>query len=265
MVTLKLFVVANLLSISMTGSMPGSMTDLMTNGQLYGPLDGPLGGRTNSQIYSPKTPQITGRITGQLSGWMDGGEQIDSFEKQALSSVQEMSASDLDARLAGRPFIIWINQIIGPKAGVVWQLTECGEKIDAPNESGHDLLACAEINASLPDGRRVFVAINVGTFKKGLNGKPAFFSAVIEQNLQLFPVRRLSQLPEMLRSPLSLSKSLAEKRPATSSSNKIVEPLMIKAVPPRIVSPVQDDYVLSLAPDVLPPLEKSSEPPPPPL
>src|SRR5262245_14841058 len=146
MTHLKLFVVANLLSICMTG---------------------PLTDRTM------------------------GAPQIDSFEKQALSSVQAMSASDLDTKLAGNPFAIWFNQIIGPNAGVVWQLTECGEQIVAPDETGYDLRACAEINANLPDGRRVFVAISVGTFKKGMNGKPAFFSAVIEQDLQLYPVRRL--------------------------------------------------------------------------
>src|SRR4030095_7762543 len=122
MTNLKLFVVANVLSVVMTGPM-------------------------------------TNRTTGAL--------QIESFEKQAFSSVQRMSASDLDSKLAGSPFGIWFNQIIGPKAGVVWQLTECGERIVAPDETGHDLIACAEINANLPDGRRVFVAISVGTFKKG--------------------------------------------------------------------------------------------------
>src|SRR5262245_11364138 len=154
---------------------------------------------------------MTGWMTGRMTDWMYGVPQIESFEKQALSSVQAMSASDLDSKLAGRPFAIWINQVIGPKAGVVWQLTECGERIIAPDQKGHDLPACAEFNANLPDGRRVFVAISVGTFKKGLNRKPSFFGAAIEQNLQLFPVRRLSDLPEMLRAPNSPSNGLFEK------------------------------------------------------
>src|SRR5262245_61004274 len=90
--------------------------------------------------------------------------QTGSFEKQAISSAQEMSASALDEALPNRPFVSWFSEIIGPKAGVVWQLTECGEQIEA----GKDLPACAEVNASLPGGRKVFVAISVGTFKKGL-------------------------------------------------------------------------------------------------
>src|SRR6266545_991058 len=129
-----------------------------------------------------------------LSLWLCGSVagQTGSFEKQAISSAQEMSASDLDETLPNRPFANWFSEVIGPKAGVVWQLTECGEQIEA----GKDLPACAEVNASLPGGRKVFVAISVGTFKKGLTGKPSFFRAVIEQNEE----GRLSGQP-FLKSP----------------------------------------------------------------
>src|SRR5262245_36667262 len=140
-------------------------------------------------------------IANVLCIWMAGSTQVGSFEKLAISSAQEMSASDLDKTLPDRPFAGWFNQIIGPDAGVVWQLTPCGAPITAPGETGQDLPACAEITACLLDGRKVYVAISVGTFKKGLTGKPSFFLAVIEQNDQLYPVRRLSDLPEGLRHP----------------------------------------------------------------
>lgn len=174
-----------------------------------------------------------------------------------------MSASDLDSKLAGRPFVLWLSQIIGPKAGVVWQLTECGERIVASDETGHDLPACAEINASLPDGRRVFVAISVGTFKKGLNGKPAFFSAVIEQNLQLNPVRRLSDLPEMLRAPGRHSDGLPDRRTAINTSFRIVNPPVIKADPAPLMAPVQDAYLFSLPLNLPTAAADLSQPPPP--
>ncbi|HKQ77920.1 MAG TPA: energy transducer TonB [Blastocatellia bacterium] len=198
-----------------------------------------------------------------MTDWTMGAPQIDSFEKQALSSVQKMSASDLDTKLAGSPFGIWFNQIIGPKAGVVWQLTECGERIVAPDETGSDLLACAEINANLPDGRRVFVAISVGTFKKGLNGKPAFFSAAIERNLQLYPVRRLSDLPEMLRAPVNQSDDLPDKRPATSASDRIVNFPAIKADPAPIMAPSQDAYLLAQSSKGPPAADGLNQPPAP--
>src|SRR5262245_5606711 len=138
--------------------------------------------------------------------------QIKSFEKEAISSAQEMSASALDAWLPDRPFAVWFSEVIGPKAGVVWQLTECGERIAASGEAGQDLPACAEVNASLPGGQKVFVVISVGTFKKGLTGKPSFFCAVVEQNERLYQIRRLSDLPQRLRAPEGPSTTVAKKR-----------------------------------------------------
>src|SRR5215813_7254137 len=196
-----------------------------------------------------------------LALWLRGpvvsSIQIESFEKQALISVQEMSASDLDTKLAGSRFATWFNQIIGPKAGVVWQLTECGERVVAPEETEHDLPACAEVSAKLPDGRRVFVAINVGTFKKGLNRKPAFFGAAIEQDLQLYPVQRLSDLPEMLSAPDRISQFLPPKK-------RIVNPPVMKAAPVRIPAAIQDAYLPSLPSIISPEFEELSPPPPPP-
>jgi TonB family protein len=138
--------------------------------------------------------------------------QIESFEKRAISSAQEISASDLDAALPNRPFASWFSEVIGPKAGVVWQLTECGERIAATGEVGQDLPACAEVNAILPGGLKVFVAISVGTFKKGGTGKLSFFRAVIVQKERFYQVRRLSELPERLRAPEGSSTTGAKKR-----------------------------------------------------
>src|SRR5262245_36334080 len=111
-----------------------------------------------------------------------GMPQNSSFEKQALALVQRLPASNLDAQLPAIPFSAWFTQITGEGAGVIWQLTECSEQSSGPVEIGQDLPACAEANASLPDGLTVIVAITVGTFKKGLNGDPSFFSAVVERD-----------------------------------------------------------------------------------
>jgi TonB family protein len=175
-------------------------------------------------------------ITNVLCVCMAGAPQVDSFEKQALSLVRAMPASALDAELPGRSFASWFVQVTGPKAGVIWQLTECGEQIVAPDKSEQDLPACAEVNANLPDGRKVFVMISVGTFKKGLTGKPELFRAVIEQNEQFYLARRLSDLPEMLRAPDSVSDDLPNKRPATKTKNQIVNLPAINVGPVRIVT-----------------------------
>jgi TonB family protein len=202
-------------------------------------------------------------ITNVLCVWMIGAPQIDSFEKQALSLVQAMPASALDAELPGRSFASWFEQVTGPKAGVVWQLTECGEQIVAPDQTGQDLPACAEVNANLPDGRKVFVVIRVGTFKKGPTGKPTLFRAVIEQNEQFYQVRRLSDLPEMLRAPDSVSDGLPNKRPATKTKNRIVNLPAINVGPVRMVT--LSHYTSSPSSNVPgAPGEVETPPPPPP-
>jgi TonB family protein len=104
-----------------------------------------------------------------------------------------MPTSSLDEGLPGRPFAEWFRNLTGPEAGILWQLTECGDPV------GSDLLACTEANAVLPNGNKVVVAVTVGTFKRGMTGQPAFFRAVIERDNQLYQVRRLRSLPEMVR------------------------------------------------------------------
>jgi TonB family protein len=171
-----------------------------------------------------------------------------------------MSASNVDATLPDRPFAGWFSEVIGPKAGVVWQMTECGEPIAASGEAGQDLPACVEIIASLPGGRKVFVVISVGTFKKGLTGKPSFFRAVIQQNEQLYQLRRLSELPQWLRDPEGPSTTGAKKRitnlPAIKMDSALVlTPFLYPGPMFASVQPVTNDLGL---------LEEPSAPPPPP-
>src|SRR5262249_17341365 len=92
-----------------------------------------------------------------LCGSVASSTQTDSFEKQALSLVREMPASALDAELPGRSFASWFEQVTGPKAGVIWQLTECGEQMVAPDQTGQDLPPSPEVNPTLPHARNSFV------------------------------------------------------------------------------------------------------------
>jgi TonB family protein len=130
--------------------------------------------------------------------------QTESFEREALALVQRMPASTLDSKLPKRPFAVWFSQFVGPQAGIVWQLTACGEDVGASDDSEQDLPACAQVNASLPDGRKVIVVITVGTFKKGLTGDPGFFRAVVEHDNRFYQVNELHDLPGMLQSPEKL-------------------------------------------------------------
>jgi TonB family protein len=140
-----------------------------------------------------------------------GLAQTPPLEKQAVLRMQRMVASELDQALPRLPFMAWFEEVVGPQAGISWQMTECGERDEKATDAAADLPACVEIDAILPDKRKVVVMIAVGTFKKGVIGRPGFAYAIIEQEGQLYGVRRLRDLPQALRVTLLPEEELQNK------------------------------------------------------
>jgi hypothetical protein len=56
-----------------------------------------------------------------------------------------------------------------------------------------------EANAVLPDRRKVVVMIQIGSFKKGVTENPGFNFAMIEQEGELYFIKRLNDLAARLR------------------------------------------------------------------
>jgi TonB family protein len=135
------------------------------------------------------------------------------MEQRAVADTQRTLASDLDAELPRLSFADWFEQVVGPKAGVIWQLSECGDRTEASLDATADMRACVEANTILADGRGVIVRIAVGTFKKGMIGAPAFYFGVIEQEGKLRLVPRLRDLQKLLSAPGSLANSHTVKLP----------------------------------------------------
>lgn len=130
-----------------------------------------------------------------------------SLEKRAVGDTQRILASELDAELPRLPFADWFGKTVGPETGVIWQLSECGEKAEGAVNATGDIRACVEANSILADGRKVIVMVAVGTFKKGMIGPPAFHFGVIEQKGELRPIRRLRDLQRLLSEPSSVTDS----------------------------------------------------------
>jgi TonB family protein len=156
--------------------------------------------------------------------------QSESFEKRAISAAQRIPASTLDAKLPNRSFGVWFNGLVGKDAGIVWQLAECG-----PGGTGQDEPVCAEASALLPNGDTVVIGISVGTYKQGLIGDPAFKGAVIKSGAQLYQVRRLSDLPTILRTPSGVPRALPDLQ---------ADPLRVDTI-----SPTMYPLLASLNPD----------------
>ena len=128
-----------------------------------------------------------------------------SLEKQAVAGTQRILASELDAELPSLPFTDWFGKVVGPGTGMLWQLSECGDRLEASPEATGDARACVEVNTILSDGRKVILMIAVGTFKKGVIGAPSFHFGVVERKGNLYPIRRLRDLQQLLSAPGKLA------------------------------------------------------------
>jgi TonB family protein len=136
------------------------------------------------------------------------------MEKRAVANTQQILAQDLDPELPRLPFATWFKQLAGPGAGIVWQLSECG---DATSPATGEIQACVEANTILPDGRRIILMLEVGTFKRGVTGAPAFQFGVIERGSELRTIRRLRDLQKQLLAPRGLENRPAVKLPEISA------------------------------------------------
>ena len=192
-----------------------------------------------------------------LSSLLQGSSEKLSLSDKQVAETKRILASELDAELPKLPFANWFGQIVGREAGVIWQLSECGQLTDTPR-SDNDMQACTEANAILPDGRKVVVMILIGTFKKGMTRTPEFYYGVIEQQEELYMFRQLRDLPRLLQSPDSLVSrvklpvvlpkvTMDDKYKATArlpewTGERPDQPVLGEQLPPPPVPPVKPQH-----------------------
>jgi TonB family protein len=182
--------------------------------------------------------------------------QDPTLEDKAVIRVQQTPASRYDPTLPGRPFGFWLNQVVGPQSGVSWRLGECVEQDGTASEWEQDIPACVEATAILPDDRKIVAQILVGSFKQGLSMTTRFHFAVIETDSQFLSVRKLSDLPQLVKDPFSVKKPVEGKRQNVVTLPKIMtngEPQFYYAKSTALFSTSKIIQV-----------ETNDEPPPPP-
>ena len=130
--------------------------------------------------------------------------QDSTWEEKAVNRVQQTLASRYDPILPSRPFGDWLNKVVGPQSGVSWRLGECVEQNGTASEWEQGIPACVEATAILPNDRKVVAQIKVGSFKQGLSAMTRFHFAVIETETEFQSVKKLSDLPQLLRDPSSV-------------------------------------------------------------
>src|SRR5215475_2035210 len=182
--------------------------------------------------------------------------QDSTLEEKAVYRVQQTPASRYDPALPSRSFGNWLNQVVGRQAGVSWRLGECIQQENTASGWEEGIPACVEATAILPDDRKIVTQIHVGSFKQGLSMTTKFHFAVIEIDSKFQNVPKLSDLPQLIRDPLSAKRLGADK-----GKQKVVTLPQIK-----LISAPQFYYAHSPALVSLPEMlsgYKADTPPPP--
>lgn len=121
-------------------------------------------------------------------------------EDRAITFVKGTPAKDFDSALPKVRFERWLLDVVPPKTKLLWELNDCGEQTGDPAiDSQRDIPLCVETGGTLPDGRRFSIQIVIGTSQKAKLEKPALRSIIIELNKRLAEVKRLRDLPELLK------------------------------------------------------------------
>ena len=122
-----------------------------------------------------------------------------SLDERAIGFAKALPVSRLDARMPRQPFDAWFQKLVGSQAKVTWETNDCGEQTGSPADAQRDFPICVEVGAALADGRKVAVQIAVGTFQKGISGRPVVWWAAIEDHGSTEHVRRLRDLAAALK------------------------------------------------------------------
>ncbi|HEU0185252.1 MAG TPA: energy transducer TonB [Blastocatellia bacterium] len=195
-----------------------------------------------------------------LVALLGASAQDSTLEDKAVTRVQQTPASRYDSTLPSSPFGNWLNKVVGPQSGVSWRLGECVDRNGTASGWEQGVPACVEATAILPDDRKIVAQIHVGTFKQGLSGTTRFHFAVIESDSQFLSIRKLSDLPQLLRDPLSVKSPDEGKRPKIVTLPQIrlnLAPQLYYAKSPVILSPP----MISPGPDESAPPPPKPEPP----
>ncbi|MBI3585741.1 MAG: hypothetical protein HY088_01265 [Ignavibacteriales bacterium] len=126
-------------------------------------------------------------------------------EDAAIKYAQKISVAKLDSTLTGKPLADWLRGIVGKNATIHWELNDCGEQTGNPEvDEKRDIPACVGLDVDLMDGRKVSMAILIGTYKKGIFGSPEIYDIFIDSNDGYHSIKRLSEFEKILRHKMKI-------------------------------------------------------------
>jgi hypothetical protein len=125
-------------------------------------------------------------------------ETTENPARHILERVQKLPASSIERRLPRQRFELWLQNAIGTKTPLDWQISDCG----APTESMRDvtmpLPTCVEAEATLANGRTVVVVLDASSMTD-TSGQPTVHWISIEDPDGNVDVQSLKDLQRMLK------------------------------------------------------------------
>lgn len=124
-----------------------------------------------------------------------------SLEQRAIAAARLVSVKSLDPALPDVPLEKWFQGVVGVDAKTWWEANDCGEQTGDPKTTPADPPLCAQVSAMIGDeGVGATVMVAVGTYKKGISGKPAVFYAGADAGEDVSaPVKELHELPAAIK------------------------------------------------------------------
>ena len=117
-------------------------------------------------------------------------------DRKLIAYTKAIPVSQLDPKLPAISFERWLAKEAGQGAQIAWEVNDCGEQTGSPEDSQDDFPVCVEANAKLADKRVIVVSIAVGTYQRGISGKPATWWITVGHDPSSDPpLKTLSDVP----------------------------------------------------------------------
>ena len=117
-------------------------------------------------------------------------------DRKAIAYTKALLASQLDPKLPAIPFERWLTKQSGEGAQISWEVNDCGEQTGTAEDRDSDFPMCVEAEAHMRDKRVIVVGIAVGTYQRGISGKPATWWITVGHDPSSDPpLNTLSDIP----------------------------------------------------------------------
>ena len=117
-------------------------------------------------------------------------------DRKAIAYTKALLVSQLDPKLPSIPFERWLIKVAGEGAQISWEVNDCGEQTGTPEDQGSDFPMCVEAEAHMRDKRVIVVSIAVGTYQRGISGKPVTWWITVGHDPSSDPpLKTLSDVP----------------------------------------------------------------------